>query len=156
MALKIGDQAPDFKLVNTERKEITLSTYRGKNVLILFFPFAFTRVCTAEMCSLRDNKKVYDDLDAVILSISVDSPHALAKYKETEAYNFEFLSDFNKEVSYTYDVLYRQFHLGLQGVSKRAAFVVDKGGKIRYTEILENAGELPNFAAINELLQSLT
>lgn len=155
MALNIGDQAPDFKLVNTDKKEVTLSSYSGKNVLILFFPFAFTGVCTDELCSIRDNKKMYDGVNAEILSISVDSPFTLAKFKEVQEYNFELLSDFNKEVSTAYDVLYENFVLGLKGVSKRSAFVVDKNGKICYAEVLENAGELPNFAEINKVLSSI-
>ncbi len=155
MALKIGDNAPDFKLVNTEKKEVFLSQHLGKNVLILFFPFAFTGVCTEELCSIRDNKAMYDNIDAVILSISVDSPFTLGKFKEIQGYNFDLLSDFNKEVSTTYGVLKEEFVLGLKGVSKRSAFVVDKIGKIRYVEILENAGELPNFAAINSVLEEI-
>jgi glutaredoxin-dependent peroxiredoxin len=155
MALRIGDNAPDFKLINSEKKEVLLSGHLGKNVLVLFFPFAFTGVCTDELCSIRDNKTMYDSIDAVILSISVDSPFTLGKFKEIQGYNFDLLSDFNKEVSTAYGVLKEEFVLGLKGVSKRSAFVVDKTGKIRYIEILENAGELPNFAAINSLLEEI-
>ncbi len=155
MALKIGDNAPDFKLINSEKKEVLLSQHLGKNVLVLFFPFAFTGVCTDELCSIRDNKGMYDKIDAVILCISVDSPFTLGKFKEIQGYNFDLLSDFNKEVSTAYGVLKEEFVLGLKGVSKRSAFIVDKMGKIRYAEILENAGELPNFAAINSILEEI-
>jgi glutaredoxin-dependent peroxiredoxin len=155
MALKVGDQAPNFKLYSSEKKEITLSDYRGKNVLLLFFPLAFTSTCTAELCEMRDNKKMYDSLNAEILSLSVDSPQALAKYKELEGYTFNLLSDFNKTVGITYGVMSEEFALGMRGVHKRSAFVVDKNGEIRYAEILEKASDLPNFAVINELLQSL-
>lgn len=153
--MQIGSQAPNFKLVNSDKKAVSLSDYKGKNVLLLFFPFAFTGVCTEELCSMRDNKKMYDDVNAEILSISVDSPFTLARFKEENNYNFQILSDFNKEVSTLYGTLYSEFVLGLKGVSKRAAFVVDKNGEIRYSEILENAGELPNFAEINNVLNNL-
>jgi glutaredoxin-dependent peroxiredoxin len=155
MSLKIGDQAPDFKLINAERQEVSLSQFSGKNVLILFFPAAFTGVCTEELCSIRDNKAMYDGINAEILSISVDLPFTLAKFKEIQGYNFELLSDFNKEVSLGYDSIYTEWILGFKGVSKRSAFVVDRSGKIRYAEVLENAGEVPNFAAINAVLEEI-
>jgi peroxiredoxin len=155
MALKVGDVAPDFKLFSSDKKEVALSDFAGKKVLILFFPFAFTGVCTDELCSIRDNKAMYDGIDAEILSISVDSPFTLAKFKEVQGYNFTLLSDFNKEVSTAYEAIYDTFALGTKGVSKRSAFVVDKEGKIQYAEVLENAGELPNFDAINTVLKSI-
>jgi glutaredoxin-dependent peroxiredoxin len=155
MALKVGDVAPDFKLFSTDKKEVALSDFAGKKVLILFFPFAFTGVCTDELCSIRDNKAMYDGIDAEILSISVDSPFTLAKFKEIQGYNFSLLSDFNKEVSTAYEAIYDTFALGTKGVSKRSAFVIDGAGKIQYAEVLENAGELPNFDAINEVLKSI-
>lgn len=89
------------------------------------------------------------------MAISVDSLFTLAKFKEDQGYNFPLLSDWNKDISAAYGCLYDEFVLGMKGVSKRSAFVVDKNGKIRYAEVLENAGELPNFAAINETLQEL-
>jgi peroxiredoxin len=155
MALKIGDQAPNFKLYNTDKKEVTLSDYNGKNVLILFFPFAFTSVCTEELCTIRDNKKMYEGINAEILSISVDSPFTLAKFKEEMGYNFDLLSDFNKEVSSAYGSIYENFVFDLRGVSKRSAFVVDKQGILRYIEVLESAGDQPNFNEINKVLNEL-
>ena len=155
MALQIGQQAPDFTLFNTEKKEVSLSEQKGQNVLLLFFPLAFTSVCTAELCSVRDNLKMYEGLNAKPFGISVDSLHTLKKFKEEQNLNFELLSDFNKEVSKAYGSLYQQFGYGMRGVSKRAAFVVDKDGLIRYAEVLENAGLQPNFDAINEALSAL-
>lgn len=155
MALQIGNNAPDFTLPSSDRSKVSLSAYRGKNVVLLFFPFAFTGVCTKELCEMRDNLSLYESLDAEILAISVDAPATLAAFKEAQQYNFNLLSDFNKQVSIQYDVLYPVFAGGLKGVSKRAAFVIDGSGKIRYAEILENAGELPNFAAIQQLLQTI-
>ncbi len=155
MTLKVGDKAPNFTLRNTEKAEVSLSEYRGKNVLILFFPLAFTGVCTDELCSIRDEKAEYDDLNVDVLAISVDSLFTLEKFKAEQNYNFPLLSDFNKDVSRAYGSLYEDFVLGMKGVSKRAAFLLDKEGTIRYAEILESAGDLPNFAKIKETLKSL-
>ncbi len=155
MSLTVGSTAPDFTLKSSEKSDVSLSDYKGKNVVVLFFPLAFTGVCTTELCSIRDSKADYDALDSEVLAISVDSLFTLDKFKQEQGYNFPMLSDWNKEVSASYGALYDEFVLGMKGVSKRSAFVVDKNGVIRYAEVLENAGELPNFAAINETLKSL-
>jgi peroxiredoxin len=155
MSLQVGQPAPDSTLYNSEKQPITLSQLRGSNVLLLFFPLAFTSVCTAELCSVRDNLKQYEDLNAVVFGISVDSPQTLARYKQDQNLNFSLLSDFNKEASKTYDCLYENFSLGMKGVSKRAAFVIDEEGIIRYAEVLENAGLQPNFEAIQQSLKQL-
>jgi len=153
--LTIGAKAPEFALFNTEKTKVTLSESLGKPVLLLFFPFAFTSVCTAELCEVRDNLAFYNDLNATVYGISVDSPFTLGKFKEEQKLNFHLLSDFNKEVSAAYGALYESFALGLLGVSKRSAFIIDKEGIIQYAEVLENAGEQPNFEAIKETLKSL-
>lgn len=156
MALRIGDAAPGFSLYDTKKDLISLSDYRGTNVLLLFFPLAFTSVCTAELCSVRDNMKMYEDLGAQPLGISVDSLYTLKKYRDEQNLNFPLLSDFNKEVSQKYDCLYDHFSYGMQGVSKRAAFVVDKAGTVQYAEVLENAGLQPDFERIKEILSGLS
>lgn len=153
--LQPGDKAPDFSLRATDKSLVKLSEYRGKNVVILFFPFAFTGVCTKELCYMRDSLAQYENLDAQILAISVDSPYTLAKWKEEQQFNFPLLSDFNKTVSKKYDTIYKEFALGLKGVSKRSAFVVDKEGTLRFVEVLENAGELPDFDAIESVLKNI-
>lgn len=155
MTLKTGDKAPSFTLRDSETNEVSLSDYAGKNTVVLFFPLAFTGVCTTELCTMRDDISTYEGLDAQILAISVDSPFTLAKFKEEQSLNFPLLSDFNKEVSRAYGALYEDFVLDMKGVSKRAAFVLDSKGTIRYAEVLENAGELPNFASLKEALVSL-
>ena len=155
MSPQPGQQAPDFILYNTEKKQITLSAQRGQNVLLLFFPLAFTSVCTAELCSVRDNFKVYESLNARPFGISVDSLYALKKYKQEQNLNFDLLSDFNKEASAAYNVLYQTFSYGMQGVSKRAAFILDESGVIRYAEVLENASVQPNFEAIKQILTAI-
>jgi peroxiredoxin len=155
MSLQIGDKAPDFTLKASDKSDVSLSNYAGKNVVVLFFPLAFTGVCTTELCSIRDNKADYEALDAEVLAISVDSLFTLGKFKEIEGYNFPLLSDWNKNTAKAYGALYDEYVLGMKGVAKRSAFVVDKDGIIRYAEVLENAGELPNFAAINETLKNI-
>ena len=153
MSVQVGDKAPVFTLVSSEKESISLDQYKGKNVVLLFFPMAFTGVCTTELCGMRDNIAMYQGLDAEILAVSVDSPFTLDKFKSDQNLNFPLLSDFNKEVSQNYGAYYDEFVLGLKGVSKRAAFVIDKEGTVRYAEVLDNAGELPNFAAVKETLQ---
>lgn len=150
-----GQQAPDFKLFNTNRKEVSLHDFQGKNLIILFFPMAFTSVCTTELCEMRDNISTYADLNAEVIGISVDSPFTLAKFKEDQQLPFDLLSDFNKEVSQAYDTYYETFAMNLKGVSKRSAFVVDQNGVIQYAEVLDNAGEVPDFQAIQKALASL-
>lgn len=152
MSLQVGAQAPDFKLTSSELKEVSLSDFKGKKVVIHFFPLAFTGVCTEQLCTMRDNFGYYEGVNAQILGISVDSPFALAKFKEAQNYQFPLLSDFNKEAAAAYDALYQDFVLGLRGVAKRAAFVIDEEGKIAYAEVLEDAGNLPDFAAINKVV----
>jgi len=148
MALKIGESAPSFTLKATDHSDVSLNDYKGKTVVLLFFPMAFTGVCTNELCFMRDNLNKYENLNAQVLAISVDSPFTLKKFKEENQLNFPVLSDFNKEVSRAYNAIYEEFVLGLKGVSKRAAFVIDGDGKIQYQEILENAGNLPNFETL--------
>lgn len=155
MSIEINQVAPNFKLFNTEKKEISLSDYKGKNVLILFFPLAFTSVCTAELCYIRDNYSIYEQLNAVVLGISVDSLFTLDKFKTEQKLNFDLLSDFNKETSKVYGSLYEQFGFGMLGVSKRSAFIIDKNGILKYAEVLENAGEQPSFEAIKASLSNL-
>ncbi len=150
MALTIGQKAPDFKLYNSELKETGLSDYKGKKLIIHFFPMAFTGVCTTQLCTMRDSFGYYEDLDTQQLAISVDSPFTLAKFKEVNNYQFPLLSDFNKDVSTAYDCIYEEFVFDLKGVSKRAAFVLDENQDILYSEVLELATDLPDFNAIRE------
>jgi len=114
---------------------------------------AFTGTCTTQLCTMRDSFGYYDGLNAVILGISVDSPFTLAKFKEENNYQFDLLSDFNKEVSTAYGAIYENFVFGLKGVSKRAAFVIDEEQNIIYAEVLETATDLPDFNAIAEIVK---
>jgi glutaredoxin-dependent peroxiredoxin len=155
MSLKVGDVAPNFNLFSSDKQPVSLSDFKGKNVVLLFFPMAFTGVCTAELCSMRDDIATYQGLNAQILAISVDSPFTLDRFKTDQNLNFPLLSDFNKEVSAAYGSLYETFVMEMKGVSRRSAFVIDGEGIIRYAEVLESAGDLPNFEAVRATLNSL-
>ncbi len=153
--IQIGDEAPDFTLYDSDKNKISLSEQKQNNVLLLFFPLAFTSTCTAELCSVRDNISYYNHLNAKVYGISVDSVYTLARYKEEQRLNFSLLSDFNKVVSRSYDSIYEKFGFNMQGVSKRSAFLIDKEGRVQYAEVLENAAEQPNFKAISNKLEQI-
>jgi len=153
MPLEPGQPAPQFTLVSDLLKEVSLADFKGRKVILHFFPMAFTGTCTTQLCTMRDNFGYYNGSNAVILGVSVDSPFTLAKYKQEYNYQFELLSDFNKEVSTAYDCIYKEFILGLKGVSKRSAFVIDEEQNIIYAEVLEVATDLPDFTAIAEAIK---
>jgi peroxiredoxin len=156
MSKQTGEKAPDITLFDTDKNSVSLSDQHGKNVVILFFPLAFTGVCTAELCSVRDNIASYNNTNAQVYGISVDSLFSLGKFKAEQNLNFPLLSDFNKEAAKAFGVLYETFPaFEMQGVSKRAAFVIDKEGVIRYAEVCPTPGDLPDFEAIQEILKSL-
>lgn len=152
--IEVGTTAPEFSLYDSDKKNVSLTDFKDKNVLILFFPLAFTGTCTKELCTVRDDIGKYNLNNAQVLGISVDSLYTLARYKEDQKLNFPLLSDFNKEVSVRYGSVYHTFGYGMKGVSKRSAFVIDKDGIVRYAEVLENASEIPNFSAIQKILDA--
>ena len=154
MTLKVGDQAPDFQLFNSELKEVSLSDFKGQKVVLQFFPMAFTGTCTEQLCTMRDDFGFYQGINAQVFGISVDSPFTLAKFKEVQSYQFPLLSDFNKEVSQAYGAFYDEFVFNLKGVSKRAAFVINEEGNISYAQVLENAGDLPDFNAVKQAIEA--
>ena len=138
------------------KKLLPLGDFKGQNVVVLFFPLAFTGVCTTELCSIRDNIGTYNNANAQVLGISVDSIFTLGKFKEEQKLNFPLLSDFNKTASKSFDVLYEVFPaFEMQGVSKRSAFVIDKEGVVQYEEVCATPGDLPNFEAIQNVLNTL-
>lgn len=156
MSVKVGDKAPEFSLINHNLEKVNLKDFAGKNVVLLFFPLANTGVCTKEMCTFRDELKAYEDLDAQVLGVSVDSPFALQMWAQKNNYNFPLLSDFNKETAKNYGALYAVFAPGkfdFNGVAKRSAFVIDKDGNIRYAEVLEDPGNEPSYEGIKKALQ---
>lgn len=155
MSIQVGQAAPDFNLFDTEKNPVQLSAQKGNTVLLLFFPQSFTGVCTKELCSIRDNIATYNNAKATVYGISVDSIFTLGKFKEEQNLNFTLLSDFNKEASTAYDCIYQDWILGMKGVSKRSAFIIDGNGIVQYAEVLESAGDIPNFELINAKLQEL-
>jgi peroxiredoxin len=165
MALSVGTKAPDFALPSKNKdgiQVVQLSSYLGKkNVLILFFPAAFTPVCTAEMCSISEDysKSKYEALHTVVLGISGDSPFALEAWAQKEKIAISLLSDYDHAVAKAYDVAYSYFPPGTNllpaSVSKRSAFVIDKQGVIQYAESSDNPKQLPDFAAIEEKLEQI-
>ncbi|HKK94015.1 MAG TPA: redoxin domain-containing protein [Longimicrobiales bacterium] len=156
MALQIGDSAPDFSLpAGPGPDRVSLSDYRDeKPVVLLFYPFAYSSTCTDELCAIGDDWSVWEELDAQVLGLSVDSPFVVAKFREELGLDFPLLSDFNKEAATAYDAIYDDFY-GSHGVAKRAAFVVDRAGVIRYTWVTEDAGVVPDFAEIRGVLANL-
>ena len=136
MTLKIGDIAPDFTLKSKnktgEPTDIKLSEYKGKNVVILFYPLSFTGVCTNEMCSITAGFNEYANLNAEVLGISVDSMFTQEAWAKANNITITLLSDFNKEVSKAYGAYYDEFVLGMKGVAKRSAFVINAEGVIQY------------------------
>ncbi|ATL47348.1 peroxiredoxin [Chitinophaga caeni] len=155
MVPQVGSPAPNFSLYDTEKNKVSLEDFKGQNLVVLFFPLAFTSVCTAELCSVRDNIALYNNANAKVVGISVDSLFTLGKFKEEQKLNFPLLSDFNKEAANAFGALYQDFVLDMKGVAKRSAFVIDGQGVVKYAEVLESAGDQPNFAAIQEVLSGL-
>jgi len=158
MSVKVGDKAPTFTLFNQDAQKVSLDDFKGKKIVLLFFPFANTGVCSKEMCTFRDELKVYEDLDAQVLGVSVDSLFALKMWQEKNNANFPLLSDFNKEVTKSYGILYDNFgggKYGYIGVAMRSAFVIDKDGTVKYAESHENAGEEPSYENIKSALEKL-
>ena len=156
MSISIGQAAPNFTLFDTDKKPVSLADFKGQNVVLLFFPLAFTGVCTAELCNIRDNIAIYNNSNATVLGISVDSLFTLGKFKEEQKLNFSLLSDFNKAATSAFGVLYDVFPaFEMQGVSKRSAFVVDKERVVQYAEVCPTPGDLPNFEAIQTTLNTL-
>lgn len=150
----VGSPAPDFSLAAAPGPDrVTLSEHRGETVVLLFFPLAFSGVCTAEMCHMAEDWSRWEDVGAKVLGISVDSPFVTRKFAEETKVPFPLLSDFNKDASSAYGVLYPDYW-GMKGVSKRAAFVVDREGVIRYAWVGEDS-DLPAFDEILTVVKSL-
>ncbi len=155
MTLQKGNPAPAFTLFNTEKQAVSLADFKGKNLIIHFFPQAFTGTCIEQLCTVRDAISLYHNDKVDVVAISVDSAFSLGKFKELQNLNFTLLSDFNREVVPNYSGFYEKFAMGMKGVARRAAYVVDAEGIIQYAQVLETPPELPDFNAINETLKTL-
>ncbi len=158
MALKVGDKAPDFTLKSKQASglvDVKLSDSFGKkNTVLLFFPAAFTGVCTTEMCEITASLNTYSDVNAQVVAVSVDTPFAQEAWAQKEKITITLASDLNKEVTKKYDVLFPML-AGVGDTSARAAFVIDKNGVIQYAEQTPTPKDLPNFVAVKETLAKL-
>ena len=144
MAADVGSKAPDFTLTNHERQPVTLSSERGHPVVLAFFPAAFSSVCTKELCTFRDSLARLNQAKAKVFGISVDTFFTLKAFHDDQRLTFPLLSDFNKQAIRDYGV-FNEDMIGLKGIAKRAVFVVDKDGVVRYREVLEDARNEPNY-----------
>jgi peroxiredoxin len=156
MSITVGSKAPDFTLSDTEKKSRSLKEFAGKNVVLAFFPGAFTGVCTKEMCALRDSLSNFNSMDAQVIGISVDSPFANKGFASQNNLTFPLLSDHSRSVCMQYCGVYNDFS-GLAGytASKRSVFVIDKSGVVRYAWISENPGTEPDYNAVQQAVSSL-
>lgn len=163
MAINVGDKAPDFTLttLGAEGPElVTLSEQTGgSKTVLLFMPMAFTGVCTDEFCAVSQGLDEYEGLGAKVIGISGDNPFAQAAWAEKEGIKVTLLSDYEHEAAKAYGVAYDSFlpdkNLTMGGVAKRSAFVIDGEGVVRYAEVNDNPGDLPDFEAIKETLRGL-
>ncbi len=154
MSVDVGSKAPDFTLMNQDRQPVTLSGQHGHTVVLAFFPAAFSSVCTKELCTFRDDLGRLNDANAQVYGISVDTFFALKAFQTDQRLTFSLLSDFNKQVIRAYGV-FNEDMIGLKGIAKRAVFVIDKDGIVRYREVLEDARNEPDYqkllAAVSQL-----
>jgi peroxiredoxin len=157
MPVKVGDKAPDFSLPDQDRNLRRLSDYRGKKVVLVFFPGAFTSVCTKEMCTFRDSLSQFSKLNAEVIGISVNDPVTLKAFAEHNKLGFTLLSDYSREVAKKYAGLYEDF-LGLKGysVAKRSVFIIDRDGVVRYAWISEDAGKEPDYREVAAALEKIS
>ena len=156
MSLPIGQKAPDFKLPDIDKNFHSLEEFKGKNVVLFFFPAAWTGVCTKEMCTVQENFNVYNNMNAVPVGVSVDTIFALKRFKEDyKLDNILLLSDFNKEAIKAYDVVFNNFSVGYDGVAMRSTFLIDKEGVLRYAEVLKAQGDFPDMDALQKAIKSL-
>jgi len=157
MVVKVGDKAPDFTLLDYDRRPRSLNELSGQKVVLAFFPGAFTSVCTREMCTLRDSISSFANLDATVIGISVNDPFTLKAFAEHNRLGFVLLSDYSREVSRLYSGLHEDF-LRMKGysVAKRAVFVIDRNGYVRYSWISEDPSKEPNYDEIEKALKGIS
>jgi peroxiredoxin len=147
MFVDVGTSAPDFTLVNQDRESVSLRDYRGRPVVLAFFPGAFSDTCTKELCTFRDQMGLLNQARAQVLGISVDTFFALKAFQADQGLTFPLLCDFNKEVIRLYGV-FNDDMIGLKGIAKRAVFVLDQHGTVRYREILDDARNEPDYGRV--------
>ena len=157
MSVDLGSKAPDFTLKNDDRQPVTLSEQRGHPVILAFFPAAFSSVCTKELCTFRDSLGRLNGLShgkVQVYGISVDTFFALKAFHDHEKLAFPLLSDFNKQVIRDYGV-FNEDMVGLKGIAKRAVFLIDQGGIVRYREVLDDARNEPDYQKLDDAVAAL-
>ena len=155
MPVEVGSQAPDFTLLNQDREPVQLSeVWKRQPVVLVFFPAAFSRVCTKEMCTFRDGMSEFDSRNTAVLGISTDTFFTLKAWTESQKFNFPLLSDFNKEVTVKYGVSNPDLY-GLKGTAQRAVFLIDQNGTVRYREVLDNVANEPDYMKLETAIANL-
>ena len=155
MPVEVGSQAPDFTLLNQDREPVHLGdAWEKQPVVLVFFPAAFSRVCTKEMCTFRDGMSEFDSWNTAVLGISTDTFFTLKAWTESQKFNFPLLSDFNKEVTAKYGVSNPDLY-GLKGTAKRAVFLIDQNGTVRYREVLDNVANEPDYMKLETAIANL-
>ncbi len=154
--VEVGDNAPDFKLLDTERNRRILDEFSGRNLVIAFYPGAFTSVCTQEMCALRDSMARFNDMDADVVGISVNDPFSNKAFSDQNQLNFPLLSDYVRVAVTDYDVAMENF-AGMKGytAAKRSVFIVDKDGVVSYKWVSDDPGVEPDYGEIEERLREM-
>lgn len=152
MSVTVNQPAPDFTLFNTEKQPVSLSSFRGQKVVLYFYPAAFSGGCTKELCAIRDDMSAYNQLNAKVIGISTDAVFTLAKFKTDQGYEFELLSDYNKEVCGVYGAQYDEFLFGMKGTAKRSAFVIDENGIVKYAQVNDSPADMPDFDKVKAAL----
>ena len=153
--VEVGEKAPDFELPDTDLKKVKLSDFKGKVVVLAFYPAAFTAVCTKEMCSFRDSMEKFNNFNALVLGISVDPPFSNKAFKEHYKLNFTILSDYNREVIKKYNVFWEFPALPGYLLAERAVFVIDREGVVRYKWVSDDPTKEPPYSEIETIIQKL-
>jgi peroxiredoxin len=155
VSVDVGSKAPDFTLPNQDRQPVTLSEQLKKGPVVLaFFPGAFSGVCTTEMCTFRDSSSELNNVGATVVGVSTDTFFALKAWADQQKFTFPLLSDYNREVLPKYGVVNPDM-IGLKNIARRAVFVIDRGGVVRYREVLDDARNEPDYAKVKQAVASL-
>ncbi len=154
--VNIGDSIPDFHLPDADNNSVNISTYQGKKTVLVFYPAAFTGVCQSELCNFRDNLSKFNDVNALVIGISVDYPFSVKEFKEKNNIPFLLLFDYNKTVIKQFGIEYQNF-LDLDGytVDTRSVFIIDEKGIVRYKWLADNPGQEPDYQEIQNSILNI-
>lgn len=156
MALKVGDKAPEFEVPDQNLKIRKLSDFKGSNLVLAFYPGAFTSVCTTELCTFRDSMANLNKLNAKVLGVSVDQPFSNAQFSKENKLNFDLLSDLDRSMSKNYGGLHENFvNIPNLVAAKRSVFIIDGAGTVRYAWVSDNPGVEPNYQEVEKELAKL-